>query len=154
MVSPMTQPSDKRAPSPRRFDTATPLDIPPPVWRRIATHFAWSPREAEVAQLLIGALKEAAIARRLKISLGTLKKTVQHLHEKMEVHSRQEFSTAILVLYLQFVQKGHFPPPALTERVYAIPREYCICAFSVYYFAKFIRDDDRPISSNPQLAST
>ena len=101
----MAKNNENRAPGPRRPKDAGQAEIAPAIWERISSHFTLSPRELEVAQLLFGALKETAIARRLKMSLGTLKKTAQHLYQKMGVHNRHEFGLSVFALYQQFTKE-------------------------------------------------
>lgn len=66
-------------------EAARPAQIP---W---ASAFGLTPREIDVAELLVRGRSLPAIQERLCISEGTVKTHLRHIYEKMQVHTKQEF---------------------------------------------------------------
>jgi DNA-binding NarL/FixJ family response regulator len=88
----MPRPEKDRVRRPRPAKNA--VRVPVTAWPAICRHCRWSLRELEVAQLLFEGVKEQTVARRLTISINTVKRIMEHIYTKMDVHSRAEFCPA------------------------------------------------------------
>lgn len=61
----------------------------------LRTRFALTPRESEVARLMADRLSNFEIARRLQISIHTVRRHSERVLAKLEVHSRNDVRAAL-----------------------------------------------------------
>ena len=84
-----------------------------PHGRRLLSHEQWqqtgetlglSARELELVQHIFDGKKLVAIARDMKLSLGTVKTYSQRIHQKMHVSDQRELTLAVVSAHLQIAQ--------------------------------------------------
>lgn len=71
------------------------IDTPPPPHNRQWLWDNLTPREMEIARLVAEGGRNAEIARELMISIRTVEAHLQHIYEKLDVHSRTELAHVI-----------------------------------------------------------
>ena len=74
-------------------------------WRGPAENLRYpelTPRELEVLELMAGGLEQPEIAKRLVISPRTVGKHIQHILEKLDVHSRAQ---AVALAHLRGIRR-------------------------------------------------
>ena len=71
-------------------------------WRYIQRRYNITPRELEIAQLVCRGLGNEKIARRLKITQGTVKTHVRNLYRKLWVHNK-------ISMLLRFIEDTCMP---------------------------------------------
>jgi DNA-binding CsgD family transcriptional regulator len=69
-------------------------------WKAICSHLKLSPREADIAALLLTDSTEAAVARELSISSHTVHSHLERLYRKLNVHSRCELVVRLFKAYI------------------------------------------------------
>jgi DNA-binding CsgD family transcriptional regulator len=81
-----------------------------PAWDQIARSLAFSPRELQVARLILLDEKQDAIAADLKLSTNTVHDLTGRLFRKLDVHTRLEFALRIVHEALLLSERGLLPP--------------------------------------------
>lgn len=89
--------------NPRQHNRET---ISPPGWLWLASRYAWTLRESEVAQMLQAGVEFKLIARHLKISVNTVHEHVTELYNKTRVHGRGRFADKLMRRYFEWLQLG------------------------------------------------
>lgn len=75
-------------------------------WDEIGTTLYLSPRELQIVQGVFDDAKEAAIARRLKISPHTVHTYLERIYRKLDVNSRVQMIVRVMARYLE-MNNGH-----------------------------------------------
>jgi DNA-binding NarL/FixJ family response regulator len=78
----------------------------PPEWTTLCRLFELSPRESEVARLILNELDEQDIASNLGITQRTVRAHVEHLYRKLAVHSRYQLVIRIFREYIRLHSDG------------------------------------------------
>lgn len=78
-----------RMPGPRRAPATTPPPVPTGVR---AEGYPLSPRELEVALLIVTGLRSKEVGTKLDIERGTVDKTIEHIYDKLGFRSRAQLA--------------------------------------------------------------
>ncbi len=70
-------------------------------WRRVRSALRLSRRELELVRHIFDGKKLAAIAKEMKLALGTVKTYSQRIHHKLDVTDQRELALAVLEAHLE-----------------------------------------------------
>jgi DNA-binding NarL/FixJ family response regulator len=87
--------------TPTSLSAGTRSFIAPRDWTALCHTFSLSPRESEVARLILEELDEQDIASNLGIAQRTVRAHVEHLYRKLGVHSRYQL---VIRLFREYVR--------------------------------------------------
>lgn len=85
-------------------------------WPRVGSALRLSRRELELVRHIFDGKKLAAIAKEMKLALGTVKTYSQRIHLKLDVTDQRELALAVLEAHLRF-RDAIGAPDLLKEKV-------------------------------------